>query len=80
MPELFNTKNMPENAKSNEVNYVEDESCPFCGSPELTLYPESATWKCEECNICWGALLKKGYFVISRYNENENQVKSEEKL
>lgn len=71
---------MIENAKSNEVNYVKDEPCPHCGGLEIILHHEVAMWECEKCHLVWAAIVKKGYFVISRYNENENQVKSEEKL
>ena len=65
---------------ANEVNYVEDEPCPQCGGLRIILHEQAALWECEKCSLVWGAIVKRGYFIISRYNENENQAKSEEKL
>ena len=66
---------MRENAKSNQITNAHSEPCPHCGGLEIILPNEGGIWECNRCRLVWSAIVKKAYFVISRYNENENQVK-----
>ena len=70
-----NKGNMKGNAKSNEIANAENESCPHCGGLEIILPNEVGIWECNRCRLVWAAIIKKAYFMIYRYNENQNQVK-----